>query len=165
MHLVGSITGCNDGGSVMLAAIASSAARMLASSLRCLERTYQAKIAIAGNRYRTKRSGLMNSYRVVPGGMVAMMSNIAVGFPSQFCTCRSSFRRKQISHHVSIDDARDLTKSPLTRITFSSDYSRDPEMPCFSVENRTVSRRSVRFVDESKKLRDSSARGRRSSIG
>ena len=74
MHLVGSITGCRLGGSVMLAAIASSAARMLATSLRRRDRTYQAKIPMTGNMYEASRIGLMNSYSVVPHGIVATMS-------------------------------------------------------------------------------------------
>lgn len=165
MHLVGSITGCSDGGSVMLAAIASSAARMLASSLRCRERTYQANIPIAGNRYRTNRSGLMNNYLVVPAGIVAVMSNKTVGFRSQFWPCRAGYDRKQLSHQIPYINACDLTKSLLMRMTFNSGRARNAKMPCFFVRNRMRMHRLVRHVDEFLKVRDSSAGERRSNIG
>jgi hypothetical protein len=36
----------------------------------------------------------MNNYLVVPGGIVAMKSRIAVGFSSQFLTCRLHVRQE-----------------------------------------------------------------------
>lgn len=62
MHLFGSITGCKVGGSVMLAAIASSAALMLASSRRRLEMMYQTKIPTIGNRYRLSNTGFIELF-------------------------------------------------------------------------------------------------------
>jgi hypothetical protein len=51
MHLFASMTGCSVGGSVMLVAIASSIALMLAFSLAIRERQYQADSATLGITY------------------------------------------------------------------------------------------------------------------
>ena len=59
IHLLVSITGCRDGGSVKLAAIASAAVRNAVCSFLYLERKYQAKIKIIGVTYKVIAIGLM----------------------------------------------------------------------------------------------------------
>ena len=88
MHFVGSMTGCNEGGSVMLAAMASSAARMLADSLRQRLAMYQTRMPITGTTYRLNSSGFMFCLFAPAEKMLTTLSHTETGSPSQFCVPR-----------------------------------------------------------------------------
>jgi hypothetical protein len=78
----------------------------------------------------------MNNYLVVPGGIVAMKSRIAVGYSSQFSNCRFPPDRKQHSRHETRDKTRDLTKHPLLRMTCKKVWRRDATNALFSREKK-----------------------------
>ena len=73
----------------------------------------------------------MNNYLVVPGGIVATKSCIAVGFSSQFSNCQLRPDGKQHSRHDDVERKCDLTKRPLLRITCKSVRGRDARNALF----------------------------------